>query len=174
MALKIRMSRAGSKKRPFYRIVIADSRSPRDGRFIDRVGSYNPMLPKDAERVKLNMEKIAEWYAKGARPTDRVARFMHEAAPETYAWKHGDNPNKGKPGQKAQERITEKAEKAAELKAAEEEAKAAAAEAAAAPAEEAPAEEVPAEDAAAEAPAEESAAEAPAEEAAAEDDKKEG
>ncbi|QNL19769.1 30S ribosomal protein S16 [Hyphobacterium sp. CCMP332] len=174
MALKIRMSRAGSKKRPFYRIVIADSRSPRDGRFIDRVGSYNPMLPKDAERVKLNMEKIAEWYAKGARPTDRVARFMHEAAPETYAWKHGDNPNKGKPGQKAQERITEKAEKAAELKAAEEEAKAAAAEAAAAPAEEAPAEEAPAEDAAAEAPAEESAAEAPAEEAAAEDDKKEG
>ncbi len=170
MALKIRMSRAGSKKRPFYRIVIADSRSPRDGRFIDRVGSYNPMLPKDAERVKLNMEKIAEWYAKGARPTDRVARFMHEAAPETYAWKHGDNPNKGKPGQKAQERITEKAEKAAELKAAEEEAKAAAAEAAAAPAEEAPAEEAPAEDAT----AEESAAEAPAEEAAAEDDKKEG
>jgi small subunit ribosomal protein S16 len=169
MALKIRMSRAGSKKRPFYRIVIADSRSPRDGRFIDRVGSYNPMLPKDAERVKLNMEKIAEWYAKGARPTDRVARFMHEAAPETYAWKHGDNPNKGKPGQKAQERIAEKAEKEAELKAAEEEAKAAAAEAAAAPAEEAPAEEAPAE----EAPAEETAAEeAPAE--AAEDDKKEG
>jgi len=164
MALKIRMSRAGSKKRPFYRIVIADSRSPRDGRFIDRVGSYNPMLPKDAERVKLNMEKIAEWYAKGARPTDRVARFMHEAAPETYAWKHGDNPNKGKPGQKAQERIAEKAEKEAELKAAEEEAKAAAAEAAAAPAEEAPAEEAAAEEAAAE--------EAPAE--VAEDDKKEG
>lgn len=174
MALKIRMSRAGSKKRPFYRIVIADSRSPRDGRFIDRVGSYNPMLPKDAERVKLNMEKIAEWYAKGARPTDRVARFMHEAAPDTYSWKHGDNPNKGKPGQKAQERVTEKAEKAAELKAAEEEAKAAAAEAAAAPAEEAPAEEAPAEDAAAEAPADEAAEEAPAEEAAAEDDKKEG
>ncbi|WP_109261484.1 30S ribosomal protein S16 [Hyphobacterium indicum] len=179
MALKIRMSRGGSKKRPFYRIVISDSRSPRDGRFIDRVGSYNPMLPKDAERVKLDLEKIAEWYAKGARPTDRVARFMHEAAPETYAWKHGDNPNKGKPGQKAQERLAEKAEKEAELKAAEEEAKAAAA----APAEEAPAEEAPAEEAPAEdAPAEEAAAEAPAEEAAAEeapaeaaeDDKKEG
>jgi small subunit ribosomal protein S16 len=168
MALKIRMSRAGSKKRPFYRIVIADSRSPRDGRFIDRVGSYNPMLPKDAERVKLNLEKIAEWYAKGARPTDRVARFMHEAAPETYAWKHGDNPNKGKPGQKAQERIAEKAEKEAELKAAEEEAKAAAAEAAAAPAEEAPAEDTAAEEAPAEAPAEE----APAEDAA--EEKKEG
>lgn len=176
MALKIRMSRAGSKKRPFYRIVISDSRSPRDGRFIDRVGSYNPMLPKDAERVKLDLEKIAEWYAKGARPTDRVARFMHEAAPDSYAWKHGDNPNKGKPGQKAQERVAEKAEKEAELKAAEEEAKAAAA----APVEEAPAEEAPAE----EAPAEEAAAEkAPAEEAApaedapaeaADEDKKEG
>jgi len=177
MSLKIRMSRAGSKKRPYYRIVIADSRSPRDGRFIDRVGSYNPMLPKDAERVKLNLEKIAEWYAKGARPTDRVARFMHELAPDTYSWKHGDNPNKGKPGQKAQERVAEKADKAADLKAAEEEAKAAAAEAAAAPAvEEAPAEEAPA----AEAPAEEVAAEeAPAAaeaaaEAPAEDDKKEG
>ena len=180
MALKIRMSRGGSKKRPFYRIVISDSRSPRDGRFIDRVGSYNPMLPKDAERVKLDLEKIAEWYAKGARPTDRVARFMHEAAPETYAWKHGDNPNKGKPGQKAQERLAEKAEKEAELKAAEEEAKAAAAAPAEeAPAEDAPAEEAPAEEAAAEdapaeeaAPAGEAAAEAPAE--AAEDDKKEG
>lgn len=166
MALKIRMSRAGSKKRPFYRIVISDSRSPRDGRFIDRVGSYNPMLPKDAERVKLDLEKIAEWYAKGARPTDRVARFMHEAAPDSYAWKHGDNPNKGKPGEKAQERLTEKAEKEAALKAAEEEAKATAA---AAPAEEAPAEDAPAE--AAEAPAEEApaeAAEAPAEETPAE------
>ncbi len=173
MALKIRMSRAGSKKRPFYRIVISDSRSPRDGRFIDRVGSYNPMLPKDAERVKLDLEKIAEWYAKGARPTDRVARFMHEAAPDTYAWKHGDNPNKGKPGQKAQERITEKAEKAAELKAAEEEARAAAeAPAEAAPAEETAAEAAPAEEAAAETAEEAPAEAAPAE--AAEDDKKEG
>ncbi len=170
MSLKIRMSRAGSKKRPYYRIVIADSRSPRDGRFIDRVGSYNPMLPKDAERVKLDMEKIADWYAKGARPSDRVARFMHEAAPDTYAWKHGDNPNKGKPGQKAQERVAEKAEKEADKKAAEEEAKAAAAEAAAAPAEEAPAEEAAAEEAPAEeAPAEDTPAEAPAE-----DEKKEG
>lgn len=175
MSLKIRMSRAGSKKRPYYRIVIADSRSPRDGRFIDRVGSYNPMLPKDAERVKLDMEKIADWYAKGARPSDRVARFMHEAAPETYSWKHGDNPNKGKPGQKAQERVAEKAEKEADKKAAEEDAKAAAAEAAAAPA---PVEEAPAEEAAAEeTPAEEAPAaeETPAEDApAAEDEKKEG
>jgi small subunit ribosomal protein S16 len=177
MSLKIRMSRAGSKKRPYYRIVIADSRSPRDGRFIDRVGSYNPMLPKDGERVKLDMEKIAEWFAKGARPTDRVARFMHEAAPDTYAWKHGDNPNKGKPGQKAQERIAEKAEKEADKKAAEEEAKAAAAEAAAAPAvEEAPVEEAPAEEAVAEETAAEDAPaeEAVAEDAPAEDEKKEG
>jgi len=176
MSLKIRMSRAGSKKRPYYRIVIADSRSPRDGRFIDRVGSYNPMLPKDGERVKLDMEKIAEWFSKGARPTDRVARFMHEMAPDTYAWKHGDNPNKGKPGQKAQERLAEKAEKEADKKAAEDDAKAAAAEAAAAPAEEAPVEEAPAEEAVAEEAAAEDAPaeEAVAEDAPAEDEKKEG
>ena len=162
MALKIRMSRAGAKKRPYYRIVIADSRFPRDGRFIDRVGSYNPMLPKDGERVKLDLEKIAEWYAKGARPSDRVARFMAEAAPETYSWSASNNPNKGKPGQKAQERLAEREEKEAEKKAAAEEA-------AAAPApEEAPAEEAPAEAAAEEAPAEEK----PAEEAASEDETK--
>ena len=172
MALKIRMSRAGAKKRPYYRIVIADSRFPRDGRFIDRVGSYNPMLPKDGERVKLDLEKIAEWYAKGARPSDRVARFMAEAAPETYSWSASNNPNKGKPGQKAQERLTEREEKAAEKKAAAEEA-------AAAPApEEAPAEEAPAEAAAEEAPAaeekpaEDAPAEAAAEEAKADDEKK--
>ncbi len=166
MSLKIRLSRGGSKKRPYYRIVVADSRSPRDGRFIDKIGSYNPMLPKDAERVKIDIEKAKEWYAKGARPTDRVARFLHEADGETFKWEHGNNPNKAKPGAKAQERIAEKAEKEAELKAAEEEAKAAA---------EAPAEEdAPAEEAAAEeAPAEEAAAEeAPAE--AAEDEKTEG
>lgn len=171
MALKIRMSRAGAKKRPYYRIVIADSRFPRDGRFIDRVGSYNPMLPKDGERVKLDLEKIAEWYAKGARPSDRVARFMAEAAPETYSWSASNNPNKGKPGQKAQERLAEREEKEAEKKAAAEEAAAAPApeEAAAAPApEEAPAEEAPAEAAAEEAPAEEK----PAEEAASEDETK--
>ncbi|WP_421789407.1 30S ribosomal protein S16 [Hyphobacterium sp.] len=147
MSLKIRMSRGGSKKRPYYRIVVADSRMPRDGRFIEKVGSYNPMLPKDAERVKLDMEKIGEWYAKGARPTDRVARFMHEAAPDTYAWERGNNPQKAKPGAKAQERLAEKAEKEAELKAAQEEAAAAPAEEEA-PAEEAAAEEAPAEEAA--------------------------
>jgi small subunit ribosomal protein S16 len=167
MALKIRMSRAGAKKRPYYRIVIADSRFPRDGRFIDRVGSYNPMLPKDGERVKLDLEKIAEWYAKGARPSDRVARFMAEAAPETYSWSASNNPNKGKPGQKAQERLAEREEKEAEKKAAAEEAAAAPAPEEA-PAEEAPAEEAPAEAAAEETPAEEK----PAEEAASEDEKK--
>lgn len=169
MSLKIRMSRGGSKKRPYYRIVVADSRMPRDGRFIEKVGSYNPMLPKDAERVKLDMDKIAEWYAKGARPTDRVARFMHEADSETYAWERGNNPNKGKPGQKAQERLAEKAEKDAELKAVEEEAAAAPAE------EEAPAEEATAEEAAAEeAPVEEAAAEEAPAEGTAEEEKKEG
>ena len=167
MALKIRMSRAGAKKRPYYRIVIADSRFPRDGRFIDRVGSYNPMLSNREERVKLDLEKIAEWYAKGARPSDRVARFMAEAAPETYSWAASNNPNKGKPGQKAQERLAEREEKEAEKKAAAEEA-------AAAPApEEAPAEAPAAEEAPAEAAAEEKPAEeTPAEEAAAEDEKK--
>ena len=129
MALKIRLARHGAKKRPYYRVVIADSRSPRDGRFIDRVGSYNPMLPKDSEdRVKLDVEKVKDWLAKGARPTDRVARFLGDAG--LWEWKAGNNPNKGTPGEKAQARVQEKADKAA-----------AAAEAAAAPAEEAPAEE---------------------------------
>lgn len=156
MSLKIRLSRGGSKKRPYYRIVVADSRMPRDGRFIEKIGSYNPMLPKDGERVQIDLEKAKAWYAKGARPTDRVARFLHEADGETFKWEHGNNPKKAKPGAKAQERLAEKAEKEAELKAAEEEAKAAA---------EAPAEEAPAEEAAAEeAPAEEAPAEAAEEE----------
>lgn len=162
MALKIRMSRGGAKKRPYYRIVIADSRYPRDGRFIERIGSYDPMLPKDGERVKIDIEKAKEWYAKGARPTDRVARFLSEIDPETFSWTASNNPNKGKPGQKAQERITEREEREAEKKAAAEEAAAAEKEAAESPAEEdAPAAEAAAE----EAPAED----APAEEAKAED-----
>ncbi len=170
MALKLRLARHGAKKRPYYRIVVADSRSPRDGRFIDRVGSYNPMLPKGSDdRVKLDIEKCQEWLGKGARPTDRVARFLSEAG--IWEWKAGNNPNKGKPGEKALQRIEEKKEKAEARKAAEEEAKQAAKEAAeaaeaaakAAEAEEAaaPAEEAPAEDAPAaeEAPAEETPAE---------------
>lgn len=156
MALKLRLARHGAKKRPYYRIVVADSRAPRDGRFIDRVGSYNPMLPKDSEdRVKLDVEKIQEWLGKGARPTDRVARFLGAAG--LWEWKAGNNPNKGKPGAKAQQLEIERKEKAEARKAAEEEAKQAAKEAAAAAdaaakeaaevAKNAPAEEAPAEDA---------------------------
>lgn len=142
MATKIRLARAGSKKRPFYRIVIADVRSPRDGRFIERVGSYNPLLAKDdAERIILNVERIQHWLNEGATPTDRVLRFLDAAG--LAKRKARNNPNKAKPGQKAQERVEEKAaaaaEKAEALKAAEEESKAT-------PAEEAPAEEAPAQE----------------------------
>ncbi|WP_366946104.1 30S ribosomal protein S16 [uncultured Maricaulis sp.] len=156
MSLKIRLARGGAKKRPYYRIVVADSRSPRDGRFIEKIGSYNPMLPKDGQRVELDMEKVKAWLAKGAKPTDRVGRFIHDIEAETWKWEAGNNPKKGEPGQKAKELAAEKAEKEAERKAAAEEAKAAA---------EAPAAE--------EAPAEEAAAEAPAEDAAAEEEKSE-
>ena len=146
MALKIRLARGGAKKRPYYRIVVADSRSPRDGRFIDKVGSYNPMLPKDAQRVSLDMEKVKAWIAKGAQPTDRVGRFINDAEAGAWAWEKGNNPKKAEPGQKAKERAAEKAEKEAELKAAAEEAEAAAKAEAEAPAEEAPAEEAAAEE----------------------------
>ena len=146
MALKIRLARGGAKKRPYYRIVVADSRMPRDGRFIEKIGTYNPMLPKDGERVTLDMEKVKSWIAKGAKPSDRVGRFINQIDADAWSWEAGNNPNKGKPGVKAQERLAEKAEKEAERKAAEEEAKAAAAEAEAAAAE-APAEEAPAEEA---------------------------
>ncbi|WP_019960288.1 30S ribosomal protein S16 [Woodsholea maritima] len=132
MALKIRLARGGAKKRPFYRVVVADSRMPRDGRFIEKIGIYNPMLPRDhAERIVLDAEKAAEWLKKGAQPTDRVARFLGAAG--VIEWKHGNNPKKAVPGQKAKERAEERAEKEAARKEAEEEAKAAAA----APAEEA-------------------------------------
>lgn len=151
MSLRIRLSRGGAKKRPFYRIVVADARSPRDGRFIDRLGTYNPLLPRDhAERVTLDVEKAKGWLAKGAQPSDRVLRFLDAAG--VLKREARSNPKKGEPGKKAQERIEAR-------RIAEEEAAAAAA----APAEEAPAEEAPAEAAAAEeAPAGE--AEAPAEE----------
>ncbi|WP_018997886.1 30S ribosomal protein S16 [Hirschia maritima] len=125
MALKIRLARGGSKKRPYYRIVVADSRMPRDGRFIEKVGHYNPLLAKDDEnRVGFDADKIKEWMGKGAKPTDRVARFISEAG--LVEWKHGNNPNKAKPGEKALERIEEKKEKEEARKAAEEEAKEAA------------------------------------------------
>ena len=128
MAVKLRLTRHGAKKRPYYRIVAADVRAPRDGRFIEQVGAYNPMLPKDSEdRVKLDVEKIQAWLKKGARPTDRVARFLGAAG--LWEWKAGNNPNKGKPGEKALERIEERKEKAEARAAAEAEAKEAAAEA---------------------------------------------
>jgi small subunit ribosomal protein S16 len=171
MSLKIRLSRAGAKKRPFYRIVIADSRSPRDGRYIERIGTFNPLLPKDsAERVQLDTDRVKHWLSHGALPTDRVLRFLDAEGLMKRAPRN--NPEKAKPGQKRLDREEEKA-KAAEAKAeAEEEAKKAAAEAAAAPAPEPepePAEEAPAEEAAAEAPAEKTPAEeAPAEETPAE------
>ncbi|SFI51477.1 30S ribosomal protein S16 [Aerobium aerolatum] len=134
MALKIRLSRAGSKKRPYYHIVIADVRTPRDGRFIEQVGSWNPMLAKDGERVKVNEERVKHWMANGALPTDRVARFLAEAG--LIQRDARNNPTKGEPGKKAQERIAaaKAAEEAAAAKAAAD--AAAAAEAAAAPAEE--------------------------------------
>ncbi len=170
MALKIRMSRGGSKKRPFYRIVVADSRMPRDGRYIEKLGTYNPLLPKDGgERVVLDADRAKHWIEQGAKPSDRVSRFLQDVG----LWKREErnNPNKGKPGQKALDRLESQKEAEEAAKAAAEEAAAEAAAAAAAPAEEAPVEEAPAEEAPAEeAPAEEAAAEeAPAEEAPAEE-----
>lgn len=133
MAMKIRLSRGGSKKRPHYSIVAADSRMPRDGRFIEKLGTYNPLLPKDSEdRVKMNMERVEYWLGQGAQPTDRIARMLEAAGVRDKTERN--NPNKAKPGKKATERAEEKAAKAAE--------------ASEAPAEEAPAEEAAAEEAA--------------------------
>jgi small subunit ribosomal protein S16 len=141
MAMKIRLARGGSKKRPFYRIVAADSRMPRDGRFIEKLGTYNPLLPKDSEeRVKMDMERVQHWLDKGAQPTDRISRFLEAAG--VVEKKERANMKKAEPGKKAVERAEEKAAKAA-----------AAAEAAAAPAPE-PEVEAPAEEEAAEASAE--------------------
>ena len=133
MAMKIRLARGGSKKRPHYSIVAADSRMPRDGRFIEKLGTYNPLLPKDSEdRVKLNMERVEYWLGLGAQTTDRIARMLEAAGVRDKTERN--NPNKAKPGKKAQERAEEKASKAAE--------------ATEAPAEEAPAEEAATEEAA--------------------------
>jgi small subunit ribosomal protein S16 len=176
MSLAIRLARGGMKKRPYYRIVVTDSRNTRDGKFIEKIGTYNPLLPKDsADRVKLDGERAAHWLSVGAQPSDRVARFLDAAGVRTREARN--NPKKGEPGAKAKERLELAAQKAAEaVEAAEaaavaeaEAAAAAAAEAAAAPVEEAPAEEATAEEAAAEAPAEEAAAEAPAEDTPAEE-----
>lgn len=130
MSLKIRLARGGSKKRPVYRIVVADARSPRDGRFIEKIGTYNPLLPSDSDqRFVVDLEAAAAWMKKGAQPTDRVARFLAQNGLGT--WAHGNNPNKGKPGQKATEREAEKAQAANDAAAAAEQAKLDAAEAAA-------------------------------------------
>ena len=113
MAMKIRLARGGSKKRPFYRIVAADSRMPRDGRFIEKLGTYNPLLPKDSEeRVKMDPERIQYWVSQGAQVTDRVARFLEAAG--VNAKTERNNPKKAVPGKKAQDRAEEKAAKAAE------------------------------------------------------------
>jgi small subunit ribosomal protein S16 len=136
--MKIRLARGGSKKRPFYRVVATDSRMPRDGRFIEKLGTYNPLLAKDSEeRVKLDLDRIKYWLGEGAQTTDRVARMLEAAG--LLEKKERANMKKGEPGKKAKDRVEEKAAKAA-----------AAAEAAAAPAEEAPAEEAPAAEEAAE------------------------
>ena len=197
MAVKIRLARGGSKKRPFYRIVAADERAPRDGRYIERLGTYNPLLPKDSgERVVMNAERIEHWLSHGAKPTDRVHRFLDAAGILTRPARN--NPNKAKPSAKTLERIEAKAKAREEAKAAPaeeavveeaaaeevpaeevvaEEATAEEAAAEEAPAEEAPAEEAPAEEApteevaAEEAPAEEAPAEEAATEDAGEDDK---
>ena len=129
MGLKIRLARGGAKKRPYYRIVIADVRAPRDGRFIEKVGTFDPLLPKDSEdRVTLNEERIKYWIGHGALPTDRVLRFLDNAG--LMKRDARSNPNKAKPGKKRLEREAEAAAKAAD-------AKEAAATAAEAPAEEA-------------------------------------
>jgi len=178
--LKIRLARGGAKKRPYYYIVVADSHAPRDGKFLERVGSYNPMLPKDGEkpRVTLKADRISEWLGKGAQPTDRVARFISESQDEALVgkvkWTQSNNPTKGTPGKKATERAAERSQREADRAEAEAAAKIEAAEAAVKAKEEAAA----AAEAAKNAPAPEpeavaedapAAEEAPAAEAAAED-----
>ncbi len=172
MSVSMRLSRGGSKKRPYYRIVVANSRAPRDGNYLEQIGTYNPLLAKDDEsRVKLIEDRARYWLGVGAQPTDRVARMLDKAGIKERA--ATNNPNKAEPGQKAKDRVEDRAKKATEA----EEAKAAAAAApapepepepeveAAAPEPEA---EPVAEEAAPESPAEEVAAEAPTEEPVAE------
>jgi len=168
MALKIRLARGGAKKRPFYRIVVAEAASPRDGRYVERVGTYNPMVPKDHDqRLILNGERISFWMSKGAQPTDRVHKMLASAglmeAPVIR-----DQPKKSAPGKKRADREAAAADAAA---AAAEAAAAEAAAAEAAAAEAAAAEAAPAEEAPAEAPAEEAVAEEAPSEAAAEEEK---
>ncbi len=114
MALKLRLARAGTKKRPFYHIVVADARSPRDGRFIEKLGTFNPLLAKDAEnRVVLDTERAKHWVSVGAQPTDRVLRFLDAAG--LVKRDSRNNPNKAKPGEKATQRAEDRAAKAAAI-----------------------------------------------------------
>lgn len=137
MSVSLRLSRGGSKKRPYYKVVVSNSRSPRDGKYLEQVGTYNPLLAKDdADRVKLVEDRVRYWLGVGAQPTDRVARMLDKAGIKERA--ATNNPQKGEPGKKAKERAEDKAAKAAE-------AAEAAAAAAAAPAEEPPAAEESAE-----------------------------
>ena len=167
MALKIRLARGGAKKRPFYRIVVAEASAPRDGRYVERVGTYNPMVPRDHEqRLTLNSERISFWMSKGAQPTERVHKMLASvglmAAPVLR-----EQPKKSAPGKKRAEREAA----AAEAAAAEAAAEAADAPAEGTPAEDTPAEETPAEDPAAEAVSEEAATDTPAEDAPAQEEK---
>ena len=171
MALKIRLARGGSKKRPYYRIVVADVRNPRDGRFIEKLGTYNPLLSKESnERVTLQVDRIKYWLGVGAKPTDRVLRFLD--AEDIAKRPPRNNPKKAIPKKDKEEAPAEEAQ--AEEAPAEAPVEEAPAEAPAeeTQAEEAPAEEAPAESPAEEAPVEEALAEAPAEEAPAEDKEK--
>lgn len=171
MAVSIRLSRGGAKKRPYYRIVVADSRASRDGKYLEQIGTYNPLLPKDSgERVKLNEDRARYWIGVGAQATDRVARFLDAAGVKERAARN--NPKKGEQGEKAKERAEEKAGKAAEAEEARLAAEEEAAAAAAAPAEEAPAAEEAASDETSSAdapPAGEASAEAPSADDAGED-----
>ena len=123
MAVAIRLSRGGAKKRPYYRIVVSDTRSPRDGKYLEQIGTYNPMLPKDDEaRVKLDEDRARHWLSVGAKPSDRVLRFLDAAG--IMEREARNNPKKGEPGEAAKERAEERAAKEAERKEAEEAAKA--------------------------------------------------
>ncbi|MEP0391275.1 MAG: 30S ribosomal protein S16 [Erythrobacter sp.] len=169
MAVAIRLSRGGAKKRPYYRIVVSDSRSPRDGKYLEQIGTYNPLLAKDnPERVKVDEDRARHWLSVGAKPSDRVHRFFDAAG--ILEREARNNPNKAEPGEKAKERAEEKAEKLKEAEEAAKEAEEAAKAAAEAPAEEPAAEEAPAE----ETPAEEAPAEEAATEEAAAEEKSEG
>ena len=110
MAVRIRLKRMGAKKRPFYRVIVADARAPRDGRFIDTLGTYNPLLAKDSEdRVKMNVERVQYWLGQGAQPTDRIARMLEAAGLREKAVRA--NPSKGEPHERAKKRVEEKAAK---------------------------------------------------------------